>query len=412
MSQDTDKLHRELKFIEESFKSNIITKKEYESAKKRINDKLSIISEEPEPEVPEPDVPEPEVPEQSKLETYNQEEPFYKEEISEKSLPDKPDKEDRLKLETYGKPRKKSRFLIYLAIVLFIIIIFFTINFRNPDSIDVPDIPADFVAVCSADLDCRQTGKVGECLNPGTKDAECSFKDAVELGVTIVTDEDCVVCDIGRMQNTIKQIYPGANFKILDSSNADEFISFIDVLPAYIFDVKVEGTHRFDNTVSALTKTGDYYFMKPTATGAPYFFKKPEVNKKVDLYIDSSSETSAKAFNNLLELSEKYNFDYDIYYVKGEPMDICVREFSEQRHKLYLQCVFDPSNGEREECVEDLAITDTECNSDRLFSIDERKADSFSINVAPVFIVNNQYKKGGSLSVDLLEEFYCKINKC
>ena len=35
-----ERLQRELKFIEDSFNSNIITKEEYDSAKKRIQEKI------------------------------------------------------------------------------------------------------------------------------------------------------------------------------------------------------------------------------------------------------------------------------------------------------------------------------------------------------------------------------------
>ncbi len=51
-------------------------------------------------------------------------------------------------------------------------------------------------------------------------------------------------------------------------------------------------------------------------------------------------------------------------------------------------------------------------NDKSTFEQDKEIAEIYSINTAPVFIFNNQYKKGGSLSIDILDEYYCKINDC
>ena len=46
-----------------------------------------------------------------------------------------------------------------------------------------------------------------------------------------------------------------------------------------------------------------------------------------------------------------------------------------------------------------------------LLSDDSDEAQDLFINTAPVFLFNNQYKRGGSLSVEILEEIYCSVNE-
>ena len=48
-------------------------------------------------------------------------------------------------------------------------------------------------------------------------------------------------------------------------------------------------------------------------------------------------------------------------------------------------------------------MEDSEAWEISLLNTDLEDAEDFSINTAPVFVINKAYKKGGSLSVDLLE---------
>jgi len=434
MIKEKDKLLKELKFIEDSFKSGIITKSEYDSAKVRIQAKLDNIPDEvtevpKEPTreyTPKVEVYTPETRVEKKVETFSPESFTAKEEPNPEPFTHKEEpKKDKVKLETYGA-KKKSKTLLWFALLLLVVIIFFTVNSNNVQQ-GIESDPVPFVPVCSVDLDCYQTGYFGKCINPDTEQAECQFVQAKKINITVINDPDCKVCDSSRMKSTLKQIYPGALFIELDKRNAKNLLKDfeITVLPAYLFDEKVKSTKRFPKTESALIEVNDIYMMKPTATGSPYFYTHSELTNLVELYIDPKTTTSIKAFQNLVELFKDRKFDFKVRYYSQNPSNelltqICIRDFSESRYKLYMQCRYDDelANDKSLKCMEDLAIPQDDINecienrSQALLNSDMNNAERFFINSVPTFIFNNQYKKGGSLSVEILDDFYCKLNKC
>ena len=435
MSQDSIKLERELKFIEGSFKSGIISRSEFEQAKERVEDKLAKArAEEKEEPVKE---------EVKRVENrVIVEKPVEKTpQVESTKVHTEPTKvatksKERLKLETYGKSAKKpkkSSILIIGAAILLVIVLFLSFNSGNKDSL--VKIPVDDnLPVCGSDLDCYKPGFTGICENPGTEDALCTFEESVKINIQVIVQKDCPVCDIGRMQNTLNQLYPGATYEIVDASDAEEIISKFDinVLPAFVLGDDVEDTARFDDTKSTLIKKGNSYLFKPSATGSPYFFNNKEVNENVVLFLDPFSSASQKAFDNLLSLREIQDFDYELVFFTRNSLDesdteiyelfrqICIREESSKKITDYLTCLFDKGVSEEtcSECLLEVDISGddigfcVENNGKKLLSLDLKRAKDFDINTAPVFIVNNQFKKGGTLSTELLEEFYCKINDC
>jgi len=144
----------------------------------------------------------------------------------------------------------------------------------------------------------------------------------------------------------------------------------------------------------------------------------------IDLFIDPATSTSNKAFENILNLGTDITFDLNVKYFTRNTQEseilrqICIRENTDQ-FIPYLLCIFDRTVDDETAsfCMENLKIdveTIKTCTVDQtnLLEEDLEAANSFSINTVPTFVFNNQYKKGGSLSVDLLNDFYCKINKC
>ncbi|MBR9699399.1 hypothetical protein GOV09_03010 [Candidatus Woesearchaeota archaeon] len=388
---ESEKLRRELKFIEDSYKSGIITQEEYEAARQRVEEKLTALPKEEKKPEPQPKV----------EEYYGPKEPEQKkEEVKEKVM------------ETYGKKftlPKKHLYLGFAALILLVIIIMFSMNVELPAE-------EEFIPACSADLNCQRSGFTGQCLNPGTEQAECVFEESIPVAVTVITAEDCVLCDTQRMKNTLTQIYPGARFTTIDESEALSLINEFDieVLPAFVVDNDVQGTKRFDSTKTMFIEGIDFYYVKPTASGSSYFYKNSKDSEKVELFWNPSSLVSQKALENIQELALTKDFDLTIRYVVDEGSDEILRQICLRRDDMllpYLNCMKD---NDKEACF-DNSISVRNCIEDEaedLLEADLERADEFAINTVPVFIFNNQYKKGGSLSVDILDEVYCSINEC
>jgi flagellar biosynthesis GTPase FlhF len=438
MSQNSLKLNNELKFIEDSFKAGIITKEEYDTAKKRVEEKIEQAKKEEEKErklkEKHPEVIPLNKESEKPISTEKTAEQEIKPSSTEKEIPTKEkeqpkEESSRIKLHTYksdSKPKKRSTLLVLISAII-IILIFLFISF-SPDSTD-SDIDEP---VCFADLDCQKTGFVGKCLNDSTESAECVFEPAIPVNITIITSDNCVLCDTKRMKNTLIQIYPSAKYETLELYESRDLVDSLDIeaLPAYIIEESIEKTKRFESTRSMLVKKDEFYLVKPSASGASYFFNNDEKSNDVALFIYPFSSSSVKAFNNLLGLADERDIDLEImYYTRGDIdkrnpeiyeilQQLCIRQYSESKFRSYLECIFQqeitPESASAclvennlpkstiEACIDD--------ESSSLLKKDIAKASQFSINTVPSFIFNNQYKKGGSLSVDILDKLFCDTN--
>ncbi|MBD3164819.1 hypothetical protein GF323_06490 [Candidatus Woesearchaeota archaeon] len=444
MSQDSFKLQKELEFIKESFNSGIITRNEYGKAKERIENKLEEAKRQEEEDKPEERKKQEEISErrdESKKEpekrsadykaAYDREPEKAEEKKSVKADDEIKDRERPLRLETYGDKfslPKKSALIIGGAIILLIITFLLSLNPDNPMEKNGKSF------VCETDLDCYRPGFFGECINAATEEAECAFTEATPLNITVISSEECVICDTDRMKNTLKQIYPGSDFVMKERGEAEDLVDRldIDVLPAYVFDNSIEKTERFESTEAALVKAGDDYKMKAGASGSSYFFRNDEIKENIALFIDPFSFSSQAAFDNLFSLLGRHEADADIRLftrkdTESENDEInellrqaCIKKQSKDKFMSYMECIFEKGvTGEAcSICLieEDIPIDETEkCAEEEgllLLRRDLQAAEKFSINTVPTFIFNNQYKKGGSLSVGILEDIYCKLNDC
>ncbi|MDO8481105.1 MAG: hypothetical protein Q7S65_04800, partial [Nanoarchaeota archaeon] len=204
---DLNKLRRELKFIEDSLKSQILTKEEYLVAKSRIEAKIRALEAlEPKPEP---------APRSRFFRSEPKVEPYYEEQERAAPLP-KPEKKpelppERAKTPLYSYTRAAPRkFPWRVIIAMFLLIIALTIYALLPKDI-APKEP-----FCSSDLECQRAGYEGKCVSPATTSANCTFAPAKPVAITVLTS-DCPVCETQRMENTLRQIYPGAAFERIDS---------------------------------------------------------------------------------------------------------------------------------------------------------------------------------------------------
>jgi len=385
MESQKERLEKELLFLEESLEAEVITREEYDKGKKRIEDKLSSLEEEPEgkaetedimvkelkefPEEPEAEEPEeyPSAAEEEKEEISLPEEEPKEEEFEETEEPEekkvKPAKVAEKKPKKEKPEQKKSaksykqliRTAAAIAIVLIIALFLFKMCSKAPAA-----------PICSSDIDCKEPGKIGECLNASTKEAQCIFYEPVPVNLTILNDKACLFCDTNRMLSTITQLFPGVTEKEIDVKTPEGNTLLnkmgITALPAYIFGANIENTVNFDNFKRALVKKGDKYIINLKASGSDYFFKRAEQPNKLELFLLKGSNNSmveSKIQEALGLFGDKITFNKKII-----------------------------SEEEKTDLEKELGITSY-----------------------PAFLVNNQIKFTGTLSSDQIKENFCVLNK-
>jgi predicted DsbA family dithiol-disulfide isomerase len=149
------------------------------------------------------------------------------------------------------------------------------------------------VPYCTADHQCRKTGKKGKCINKGTPLAQCTFEQPPEVKITVIReDEFCDICESGPFLKQLFQVFPGLKVTFLGKSDAkaEKYIKALrlDRWPAYIFEDFEPKNHPEAK-----------YLQKYLAFAKGYFFVNPLVHDVVTLDIPERTG-SLKLFTTTL----------------------------------------------------------------------------------------------------------------
>ena len=407
--EDKIKLEEELEFLKESFEAEVISKEEYGKAKARLEAQIKEIEEtKPEEEKTEPieekvEKPTEEKKEELKEETKIEDKPKETDskgeieikEIKEPSRFKKPEEEEVKEeeplevdekeedtndiigsnnngFEAEGEKKKMSRWVPVAAVVFLIIIGYFSflvftsktpVGEENLDGEFKFDVEA-FVPACFSDKDCAEEGMIGFCNSPGSKDAECEFKEAVEVNFIVLNTNDCFNCDTSRVESIIKGWFPGARKEEMDINSEEGKILAqklgVELLPAFIFDFSLEETYKFEELGGIFSKVGDKYLLSSSASGSTFYVNREEVPNKLEIFLMRDDASTEKTEDNIEEFLEL--FDGKVEYKK---------HFVDKKN----------------------ALTKT-----------------LGINTFPTFLVNNKVRFSGVQPAETIKENFCKLN--
>ena len=422
MLSEKEKLENELKLLEESLSLNVITKEEFETAKRRVDEKLNALEKEEtkveeKPEIePEGKKEEAEVKEEESIIKYEdvekeKEEPIKEEKPEEKKeevetqkkleevkeekpaeeviIEQKPKEEVKKEEEKAAEEAEKEeiiteekkpeiifedeekisgkKILAYIAIIIILVIIGWNLFFSNGE--DVEDVSGDepldeivSLIACSSDNDCVEEGKIGVCKNPGEENAECEYIEDVKIKLTVLNNENCFNCDTSRVLTIIKTFYPNLDIENIDfeTEEAKELIENYNIkaLPAYILDSNFKDAHNYEKLSSSFNEVNGSFVMKNTVANANYYIERIEIENKLDLFIKEDHVASSQAEDNLQEFLDAF----------GDNV------------------VFEKYN-EDAEIVKELGI-----------------------NTFPTFLINNKIKFSGVQPADTIKENFCQMN--
>src|SRR3989344_3750463 len=297
-----EKLEQELRFLKESFDAEVISKDEYERGKGRVEVKLKEfdtssktpdkqdeinteeIKEEPEQkeeqksepkeeikEEKKEEKPEPKKKDEEKSEDFDRKE--KKETVEKKEKPEKTVSEDGDTDEEEQETGKKNgRFWTYFWAILVLIVLLFGAyvflsrqagtNGRGWKNIYSSD---NATFLCISDSDCAQTGKIGKCVNPSTKDAKCEFKDIEPLKVIVVNAKECFNCDLSRVLSILNDWVGPVEAVEVDyqSEQGKELLKNfnVEILPYYIVDEKIAQRGTFAQYARAFSAKNNSYIL-------------------------------------------------------------------------------------------------------------------------------------------------------
>ena len=370
-----ERLEQELKFLKESFEAEVISKEEFEKGKDRIEKKLREIEKETkqsqaeekknaeEKQEAKDEVIEAKTPEKIKLKVIQDDEHLLAEPIAEKKEAPKEPFYEKPKTEIEKKDSKLFKYAVVFVVLILAVFFAYSLLKTNVQKSPEKTIQVKFVAACSSDEDCRKEGKEGICMNPGSKDAKCEFKDIQRTNVLVLNDrKDCFNCDTQRVLSILEDWFGELNAKELDYNSAEgknlaEKLN-LRALPAYILDENITKKPKYDKFKNGFMKKGNAYLLSEDVAASAFYFKRDNVLNKLDLFVIENDKSSITAENNIKEF---------------------LNLFKEVKFEKHLS--------------------------------DDSLAKELGIRSFPAFLVNNKVKFSGVLSAETIKENFCKINK-
>jgi len=361
-----ERLEQELRFLKESFDAEVISKEEFEKGKDRLEKKLKDIGagkkqaesgkkeEAQETSIKEEPAKEPE---KIRLKVIQDEEYF-------EPIKDAKQKEPAEKMKGPLPQKKESKFFRYaLVFIVLTLVVFFSYSFIKGKKYLGENTPQKFIAACKADADCMQSGMKGTCLNAAAKNAKCEFKEILKTNVIVLNDRNnCFNCGTERVLSILETWFGPINLKEIDYSTeegkntAGKFDA--KMLPTYILDENITINAGFGQFSQAFVKKGGYFVLSDGAAGSSLYINRESVPNKLDLFVISGDDASARAEKNLKEFLDNFK---NIKFEKHLQNDNLTRELG--------------------------------------------------IKNFPAFLVNNKDKLTGIQSAETIKENFCKINK-
>ena len=387
-----ERLEQELRFLKESFEAEVISKEEFEKGKNRIEKKLREIVRSGQKANEESKN------EQSAEQKETREEP-KKDDIIEKKEETKndsliesktdgkiklrviqdeaqeqnyfeqaqsPEKKDTPNESVPEKHEKDGKFFKYAVVfIVLVLAVFFAYTLLKSNAQKAPEKTTQmkFAAACNSNDDCKQEGKEGICMKPGSKDAKCEFKDIPKTNVVVLNDrKECFNCDTQRVLSILEDWFGALNTKELDYNAAEgkniaEKLN-LRALPAYILDENITKKPKYEQFKRSFAKKGNDYLLSEDAASSTFFFKRDNVPNKLELFVIENEKSSITAENNLKEF---------------------LNSFKEVKFEKHLP--------------------------------DDNLAKELGIRNFPAFLVNNKVKFSGVLAAETIKENFCKINK-
>lgn len=336
MDQKTQKerLEQEFRFLKESFEAEVISKEEFEKGKDRIESKLKES-------------------EKSEIPHVNHLEETKKENTDEKINPENSNEPEEKgpvivgkKVEEkntgYGEPKKdeepENNFFKYAAVfVVLLLIAFFAYSIlrsEKPELQEQQKIEPTFSAACNSDADCKQAGKKGVCLLPGTKDAKCKFVEISKVPVMVVNDrKNCFNCETQRVLNILEQWFEAIDVREIDygtnegRQSAEKYNA--TVLPLYVLSENITKSKSFEQFKQVfISKNGNYVLSEDVAASS-LFINRENMPNKLDIFLISGDNASIRAEKNLQEfLGAVPQVRYDKHFSNDRlTMELGIRNF-------------------------------------------------------------------------------------
>jgi len=206
---------------------------------------------------------------------------------------------------------------------------------------------------CFSDVNCKNKDIPGICKNPGTLSSSCEFPKPNKIKLLVITSRDCIGCQPEKAVNYLKKHLPGAAVSYLyyPESRANKLIKDLKIkaLPVYLLGKEVEQEKGFSSLKQNLEGRGDFYMVRPQASGLAYFLDRDKIKGNFDLFISLHEKESAAILDDVrglnpelhfLAVEQKNKFDAQAgsAEVEEDLRSVCVKKYYPQKFWDYIIC--------------------------------------------------------------------------
>ncbi|HQP91150.1 MAG TPA: hypothetical protein PLU24_00560 [Candidatus Omnitrophota bacterium] len=164
---------------------------------------------------------------------------------------------------------------------------------------------------CFQDQNCpRVGGMIAHCQVSSFKNARCVYISPKKVKVTVVLPRECVTCRSGEVLRSLGTAFGDLISEVVaeDDPKARAFIKEfgITMLPAYIFDRKIEEVGNFDRLSKFLIPSEKGYMLRPQFSGVSYILGRKRLPNRLDVFFGFDDKTTPEFFKLLKDFSGRH----------------------------------------------------------------------------------------------------------
>lgn len=206
---------------------------------------------------------------------------------------------------------------------------------------------------CFSESVCKKEKMIGICQEPGEISSQCVFREANKVRLLVISPKTCVVCDISPVVSALKKKITGLEVTEIfyPGKEADKLIKEFNIsgLPAYFLGKELEKEKEFEGFKKNLELKGEFYWLRPHASGISYFIDREFIKGRLDLFLSLFDKDSLALIDSIKEFDPVVHFlavekDGQFETPKGiaeneeDLRSVCMQKYYPQYFWDYISC--------------------------------------------------------------------------
>ena len=188
--------------------------------------------------------------------------------------------------------------------------------------LDSPPLsPCGDLPACSSSEECQRRGSIGTCLDPGKKEARCSYRQAPVVPAVMIWDSTAVVPLVDEITGTVQRLLPGIEVRRLEihSREAPQWIedAGIRYLPALLLLTPPAGA-----IADIFIERRGGWLLNPAVSGADVDWQRERIPGRLDLLIPPGAAEAEVILQGVIQAMKMSGAETEIHIVPLLPSSL------------------------------------------------------------------------------------------